>query len=246
MGAEAPRAPWRDGPALLFALVFPTAMTWFYFVVMSQQAGQDNPGLRLAYTAGKAIQFLFPLVYVGCFEPGLLFRKPRRPTMAGFGWGTGFGLAVGGAIIGLYFTILRGSAWMAQVPEQIRLRLEQFGLASPGGFLGMAVFYSVVHSFLEEYYWRWFAFARLRRYLPLAAAIVVSSVGFALHHVVLLYVYFPGQVALFVFFALGVAVGGAFWAWVYHRSGSLYGPWLSHLLVDAALMAIGYALLWQP
>jgi membrane protease YdiL (CAAX protease family) len=37
-----------------------------------------------------------------------------------------------------------------------------------------------------------------------------------------------------------VAVGGALWAWLYRRSGSLLGPWLSHMLVDAALMAAGW------
>ena len=33
-------------------------------------------------------------------------------------------------------------------------------------------------------------------------------------------------------------------AWLYRRSGSLVGPWLSHLLVDAGIMVIGYDLLF--
>jgi membrane protease YdiL (CAAX protease family) len=236
----------RDAPALAFALLYPTAMTWFYFVVMSQQGSEDNPRLRLAYTSGKALQFLFPVLYLAVVEPALLWRAPRRPVPRGLLLGIGFGLLVGGAILTLYHAVLRDSAWLAQTPGEIFTRLQQFGLTSPGGFLGMAVFYSVVHSFLEEYYWRWFVFDRLQRYLPLFAAVLVSSVGFMLHHVVLLYVYFPGQFWLLALpFALGVAVGGAFWAWLYHTWGSLSGPWLSHLLVDAALMAVGYSML-QP
>ena len=43
-------------------------------------------------------------------------------------------------------------------------------------------------------------------------------------------------------FSVCVAVGGAMWAWLYERTGSLLGPWLSHLLVDAAIFAIGYDL----
>jgi membrane protease YdiL (CAAX protease family) len=43
-------------------------------------------------------------------------------------------------------------------------------------------------------------------------------------------------------FALCVAGGGVAWAWLYDRSNSLYAPWLSHLLIDAAVMAIGYDL----
>jgi membrane protease YdiL (CAAX protease family) len=40
-----------------------------------------------------------------------------------------------------------------------------------------------------------------------------------------------------------VAAGGAVWAWVYHRSGSLLGPWLSHMLVDAGIFLVGYQML---
>ena len=43
--------------------------------------------------------------------------------------------------------------------------------------------------------------------------------------------------------SLGVAVGGAVWSWAYRRSGSLLGPWLSHILVDTGIMLIGYDLL---
>jgi membrane protease YdiL (CAAX protease family) len=37
-----------------------------------------------------------------------------------------------------------------------------------------------------------------------------------------------------------VAVGGAMWAWLYQRSGSIYAPWLSHLLIDAAIFTIAF------
>jgi len=39
-----------------------------------------------------------------------------------------------------------------------------------------------------------------------------------------------------------IAIGGAAWAWLYQRSGSLVGSWLSHMLVDAAIFVIGYDL----
>ena len=42
------------------------------------------------------------------------------------------------------------------------------------------------------------------------------------------------------FFAICVAIGGMIWAWLYDRTGSLYGPWLSHLAVDAGIFFIGW------
>ena len=53
-------------------------------------------------------------------------------------------------------------------------------------------------------------------------------------------VYLPGNLPLALFFSLCVAVGGAFWGWLYHQTGSLYAPWASHLLIDAGIMAVGY------
>ena len=104
---------------------------------------------------------------------------------------------------------------------------------------------SVLHSFLEEYYWRWFVHAGLRDRLPWAAAITLSSVAFAAHHVVVLDVYFPGRFwTATVPFSLGVMVGGAIWAWGYDRTGSLAGPWAAHIGADIGLMAVGYDLLY--
>jgi uncharacterized protein len=235
----------RDLAALTFALFFPTAMTWFYFVAMHQEGGQDNPHVKAAFGVGKALQFGFPLAYVGCFELPSLLRRPPRPKWAGLGMGLCFGALVGTAMLIVFFAGLRHSPWLEKTPAQLLSRLQQFNLATPAGFLGVALFYSIVHSFLEEYYWRWFVFGRLERYLSLAGAMLVSSLGFMLHHVVVLYVYFPGQFWLLALpFALAVAVGGAFWAWLYHTTGTLYASWLSHALVDAAIMVIGYALLW--
>ena len=77
-------------------------------------------------------------------------------------------------------------------------------------------------------------------------AIVVSSLAFAAHHVVVLAVYFPDRFWTATLpFALAVAVGGAAWAWLYDRYQSLTGPWVAHLLTDAAIMAVGFDLLYR-
>ena len=37
-----------------------------------------------------------------------------------------------------------------------------------------------------------------------------------------------------------VAAGGAMWAWLYQRTGTIYSSWISHLLIDAAILIVGY------
>jgi membrane protease YdiL (CAAX protease family) len=146
-----------------------------------------------------------------------------------------------------YFGWLRHGSLLAATAGKVREKLEEFGVAGPALFLVVAFFYCVVHSLGEEYYWRWFVFGGLRRLLPVWMAVVLSSLAFALHHVIVLSVYLPGRTYTAVLpFSLAIAVGGAFWAWLYNESGTLYGPWLSHFLVDGAIFVIGWDLLRQP
>jgi membrane protease YdiL (CAAX protease family) len=99
---------------------------------------------------------------------------------------------------------------------------------------------------LEEYYWRWFVFGRLRLLVPKELAIPISSLGFAAHHVLVLALYFGWASPLTWLFALCVAIGGAIWAWLYDVSESLAAPWLSHAMVDAAIFAIGFLMIdWK-
>jgi membrane protease YdiL (CAAX protease family) len=243
-------APRRDIPALIFALVFPALFTWLYVVGFGSGHGTTSAGnwaVQVAYSTGKLVQFGFPIAYVAYFERDRL--RLVRPSLRGLAFGFGFGALVGLLMLGLFFGSLNRSAAFAETPAKVWRLLENFGFATPGRFLLLAAFYAVGHSLLEEYYWRWFVFGWLRRYVPLVAAIALSALGFMAHHVVLLGTYFPGKFwTLALPLSLAVAIGGAVWAWIYHYTGSLYAAWLSHAIVDAAIFAIGYALLlpyWQ-
>jgi membrane protease YdiL (CAAX protease family) len=233
----------RDWAALAFAMAFPTLLTWFYFVQLRGEPGEPNPAARLAYAVGKVIQFGFPFVYCLLFERQRL--RPSAPTRDGLLLGVLFGLFVNAAIFVLYFAWLRHTEVMAVGRREILGQVRQFGLDTPAAYAAFACFVALLHSLAEEYYFRWFVFGLLRRHVGLATAVGLSSLSFMAHHVILLAVYFPGAeafVRVVVPFALAVAAGGAVWAWLYDRARSLYAPWVSHLLIDAGLMALGYVL----
>jgi len=241
----------REWSAVVFAMAFPTIMTWLYFVVLARPISltpiegrsSTNNWAQAAYAAGKAIQFSFPLLYLALVEPTSL--QPRRPHFKGIGLGIGFGLLVGVGMVGLYSIGLEN--WLAATgaATMIRLKIEEFNAASPGRYAALASFLAVAHSLLEEYYWRWFVFGRLRRLVSIPAAIALSSLAFMANHVIVLSRFFPNDFwSAAVPLALCIAIGGAFWAWLYDRSGSVYAPWISHLLVDAAIMAVGYDMIF--
>ena len=54
-------------------------------------------------------------------------------------------------------------------------------------------------------------------------------------------VLFPLSLALFL--SLLVGLGGLIWTRMYQRQGTVLGCWLSHLIVDAFLMVVGYRLI---
>lgn len=236
---------WRDIPAIVFCLTFPAATTWLYLVVLGspgEVAADPGWAVRIAYALGKVVQFGFPLCYVAWFERDRL--RLVRPTWRGLAIGFDFGFLVGLTMLGLFFGWLQTSEAFADTPAKIGRLVQDMHCATPGRYLMLATFIAVPHALLEEYYWRWFTFGWLRRYVPLWPAVAVSALGFMAHHTILLGNFFPGHFwTLAVPFSAGVAVGGAVWAWIYERTGSLYAPWLSHILVDAALMLIGWEML---
>ncbi len=178
------------------------------------------------------------------------WRDPRwlhltRPRSRAWKPALIFGSAVAVLMLAVYFGGLRGSSLLAQTPARLQAKLQEVNMATPASYAFLAVFVVAAHSWLEEYYWRWFVFGGLRQFMPLVPAMIVSSLAFMAHHVIVLYVYLPGRfLGAALPFALAIAVGGAMWAWLYERGGSLAPPWLSHLMVDAAIFAIGWDLLW--
>ncbi len=223
--------------ALVFAILFPSVLTLIYFVLLAQFPSSLQ---QAVYGAGKLVQFGFPAVWVFL----VLRHKPSWPRLAskGVGVGIGFGAMVLGAMLLLYFSWLKPSGHLQGLESQVVQKITDLGINSIGKFAATAVFYALLHSLLEEYYWRWFVFGQLQPRVGVPIAIAVSSLGFMAHHVILLATYFGWDSPLAYVFSLGVAVGGAVWAWIYSWSGSLLGPWLSHLLIDAAIFLIGFNL----
>lgn len=225
------------GAVIAVALVLPSLITWAYFVAFA-----GHPLMKPIYAIGKVAQFALPLAWVVLVQRRRVW--PARPSWRCVGIGVLFGLSVLAAMLVVHRGLIAPTTLGQTLAAEVQLKLDEIGIAGPGWFLALAAYYSLVHSLLEEYYWRWFVFGQSRRVLPYWVALVGSALGFMAHHVLVVAVYLEGQWLLIALASLAVAVGGAFWAWLYNRSGSLYGPWVSHLLVDAGLMLIGYQMIW--
>jgi membrane protease YdiL (CAAX protease family) len=229
----------RELLVLGFAMIFPMLAAFVYFGAPGRQ---PLAHVRAVYSACKLIQFSLPIVWLAAVDRAAI-RTPRL-SLRGVPFGLVFGLLVAALIFGLYHFWIATSPAFAGLPATVRAKVGDMGARTPAGLLVVAAFLSIPHSLLEEYYWRWFVYGRLRHCrVPRATALVLAGLAFMGHHVAILGVYFPDRFWLTVLpFSLAVAVGGIVWAWLYERTGSLLAQWLSHAIVDVALMAVGYDL----
>jgi membrane protease YdiL (CAAX protease family) len=235
-----PPNPW---PALLFCMTLPTLMSWAETRWILPTPAEERTSLQTyLFISGKVVQFIAPFLFVLFTEPKRL--RSRRPSRRGMGVALLFALVVALGMFALYFGFLRGTVVFEATAAKMNEWLDKFHVNSAGGFLTFALVLSIMHSFLEEYYWRWFVFGWLRRRMAWPAAAALSSLAFMSHHVLVLSYYLPGYFWIAVMpFALCVAVGGFVWAWIYQKSENLYAAWLSHLSIDAAIMAVGWDML---
>ena len=235
--------------AVAVAIVLPTLVTWVYFHLL---ADHDEQLQQRAYSFGKFVQFGFPLVWVWAFlrqaisKAGLPEDETAQPwsRSSSIQFGVAVGLAVVLAMVAIYWLMFPQSV-LDDLRTEVESRVAGFGFASPLKFVALGAFYALVHSFMEEYYFRWFVFGQLRHVVALTPALVISGLAFMAHHVIVLDHYFHAFIGLTAFLSLSIAVGGVIWAWQYEKSRSLVGPWISHLIVDAGIFAIGYDVMFS-
>lgn len=233
------QAVYAIGKTIQFA--FPALLVTILRVrrhVGSDGAAHSASRMRLAAVARRQVRRVTLRMRQVCRPRSRWFRRNAGWLAASLG----FGLLVLAAMFGLYQLVWKANPAFAGASQAIREKIVGLGIDRLGMYAAVGVFYALCHSALEEYYWRWFVFGQLRRRLRLVSAVAISSLAFMAHHVIVLATYFGWSSPWTYAFSLAVAAGGAVWAWLYERSGSLVGPWLSHLVVDAAIFLVGYDL----
>lgn len=192
------------------------------------------------YLATKLFTLLWPLFCHLLFLRGAcgLPALPRKKDN-----GLRLGLLTGLAMAALLYAVSLspfGRDLLHEAAPAIRQKIASFGMDRH--FFLYACLMSTLHAGLEEYYWRWFVFGSLARWR--GSALIwhaLAATAFASHHVVVLASYFSLGISLL--FGLGVAGAGMVWSLLYRASGSLFGPFLSHILADAAIMAVAWRVL---
>ena len=221
--------------ALLPALLLPTLSAFFYFVIF-----KDASVARPIYVATKVFTILWPVIAtIWLFREKLglgsaSWEDHRRSALVG--------LLSGLAILSLMVIWMKSplSSVILEGGAEVREKVRSLGFLQH--FIPFAIFITLIHSFIEEFFWRWFVFRNLRRVVALPLAHGLAAVAFASHHLVVTCQYYDFWFAFFL--ACCVGIGGLIWSLLYQRYNSLVGPWISHLLVDAGLMWVGHQMIF--
>lgn len=216
-------------PTLVFLTLLPLA-------VIAGQLAFGATGI-VGYSLYKIALLVPPLVY--CRRHGL---SVRRDVLKLHNWRKGLkrsaclGLLAIALFWGAYFTI--GDRLLDK--EAIAHKIgERFGVTA-ATVLMVAPFTIVLNSFLEEFFYRGFAFGQLLR-RNAAVAYLLPATVFTVQHLSFtsdwagLGVIALGVVALFVFALVLQAV--------YAATDTLVAPWLIHVSGDVAMMGIAVELL---
>jgi len=191
---------------------------------------------QAVYALGKVVLYGMPLLW-WWMARGL--DRPRPPRTTG-GWGLGVvaGLLLGGAILTAWLFFLRGRIDVTA----LRAQAVASGFDTPARYLLVAAWLTFVNAILEEYAFRWFFYGRLRDLVGPWAGGVAAALIFTAHHVIVLRAFFPWTIVLLG--SAGVFIAGLVWTWLYERCGRIGPAALSHMLTDAALLAVGWMLLF--
>ncbi len=109
-----------------------------------------------------------------------------------------------------------------------------------GNFVFVATYIAFINSFLEEFFFRGFAFLALKKAASVKLAYIFSAAVFAFYHIAIMSGWF--SVWLFLIIIAGLFAGGLVFNFLDARGGSIYTSWLVHMFANFAINLIGFSL----
>ncbi len=183
----------------------------------------------------KIILFLFIPVIYGFVNRECEIKKLIKPTGKGFLLAFVLGVSVYVVILGAYL-IFRNIFDFSSLVGSLN---ETTGV-NKSNFIWVAIYISFINSFLEEFFFRGYAFLMMKRFYKKWFAYVFSSLTFAFYHIAMMIGWFGLPVILISL--SGLFVGGMIFNKFDDKSENIYLSWLVHMFANFATNSIGFIL----
>ncbi len=163
------------------------------------------------------------------------FKVMFRIRKKGFLVSIFLALGVYAVIVGGYF-LTRGFIDFGGVTSSLS---EGMGITADN-FLWVALYISVMNSFLEEFFFRGFGFITLKKFANAKFAAFFSPVLFAFYHIgMMIGMFHPAALALML---VGLVIGGLIFGALNDKLGNIYPSWLVHMAANVAINTVGFIL----
>ncbi len=138
-------------------------------------------------------------------------------------------------ILGAFF-LLRGVVDFSGITQSLT---GDSGITAEN-FIFVALYISFVNSFLEEFFFRGFAFVTLKRHASIKTSYLVSAFFFAFYHVGMTLTWLPFPV--FLAELLGLTVGGFIFNRLCEKTETVYPSYIVHMCCNFGINLIGFIL----
>jgi uncharacterized protein len=217
--------------ALLLSLPVPTIGVLFGMVLF--------PGLpagQVVFMSAKIWILLFPLIWYFHIEKNKIekFKCSANGILPGVISGGSIFVIIVAAFIFIGKDMID--------PDQLKKTVFSAGVNNPLRYILLSCYWTLINSLLEEYFWRWFLVRVCKNIFGSTAAILISAIGFSIHHIIAMQVYFTWNFVLLC--TLGIITGGIIWSRLFITYKTIIPGYISHAMADAALFTIGYLIIF--
>lgn len=107
-------------------------------------------------------------------------------------------------------------------------------------FVWVALYICSINSFLEEFFFRGFAFLTVKKQVSRKAAYVFSAAVFALYHTAMMIGWF--HIIIYLAALTGLFAGGLIFNYLNERNETIYSSWIVHMFANFAICMVGFLL----
>lgn len=203
-------------------------------VIMGVVDAVIQPGYVVKSAIKILVFLLIPMIY--SVKSGKCnIKSLLTPTKKGFLLAILWGGLVYAVVVGAYLIFRDVFDFSALVGS-----LNETTGVNKSNFLWVAIYISFVNSFLEEFFFRGFAFLGMKSFFSAKFSYIFSSLAFALYHIAMMIGWFGLPVVLISL--LGLFAGGMIFNKFDEKNGNIYLSWLVHMFANFATNTIGFML----
>lgn len=211
-----------------------TTLIVFCCLVMAIVDGIIRPDYAIKSVI-KIVLFLLAPVLYSMYDKNLQLKSVLKFKKKDIKLTVGLAVAVYVVVLSAYF-VTKNIFDFSGVTKSLESNIGVTG----DRFIWVALYISFINSFLEEFFFRGFAFLTIRRLTTRRFAYVFSALMFTLYHIAMMGGWF--SIWVYIIIMVGLFVGGLIFDYLNERNETIYSSWMVHMFANFAINTVGFIL----